>query len=210
MKSWSPFEKVLLAVYAVALGYALAGGRGVPDTLLIFLAAANVHVVIARHWGEKLARRWALTVLAAVTLAVGIGARTGQPFGTFYFSACLGPIVPGGVPLAVPFLWMAVISGCLMTVRAFLPWASARGEAALVATAVVAFDFLAEPYFAWTKGAWFWGANRVPFQNYLSWWVISYLLVRLVAPTSGLRWEREWRPAAIVGGLVLLTLSRAT
>lgn len=208
MKHWSRIEWVLLGSFAIAVAAALAGVRGVTDTLLILLAAANVHAVIGHHWGVKLARRWALSVLGILALAVAIGTKTGQPFGSFYFTDRLGPILLGVVPLAVPFLWYTVISCCLLLARAFLPWASARNEALAVSAGVVAFDFLTEPYWLWTRGAWFWSTNRVPIQNYIAWGVITYLLVRLVSPSSGMRWEREWRPALIVGGLLAITLRR--
>lgn len=176
------------------------------DAAVLFLATLNIHLVIARHWGVSIGRRWALTLLGVGAVAAGLGSATGLPFGSFRYTANAGPTFFDWFPLAVPFLCYVIVSTGLMLSRLAMPWVSAKQEAMAVATGVTLFDFILEPYAVWSRHYWYWGSLTVPIQNYISWWAITYLVVRLAAPTMGMRSEREWRPQVILGGLLAVLI----
>lgn len=192
-------------VFGVAAAGIIAALSGQPWSyaLLLLLAASATHLIAVRHWGAGLARRWALTVFIAVALALTVGVLTGQPFGPFHFTVNSGLRI-GRLPLFIPLGWSVVMGNVLLVSRIWLPSLALRQEAALVATGVTFFDFVLEPFAVWGRGWWIWEGNRVPFQNYIAWWVIAYLLARLAAPTAAMRPGREWRPAAILGVLLVV------
>lgn len=209
MKHWSHFEKVLLACYGLAVGGALVGSRAATGMLIVLLAAVNMHVIICRHWEVKWGRVWAL-ILVIPLLAAWLGLwipQIGQPFDGMCRLAQRGPMFFGVVPLAMPFLWYTVLSGFLLLVRTYVPWANATGESLAAASGLTIFAFLLGPGILFAEQ----GRHAVNWppilRHALIWWAISYVLVRTLAPTHGMKWEREWRPLAILGGLLLVTLS---
>jgi hypothetical protein len=109
--------------------------------------------------------------------------------------------------MAIPMLWYVTVSTALLLARIYLPWVSATQEALAVATGVAIFDFALEPYAGWVRHYWHWTTLSAPIQNYIAWWAISYLAVRLLAPTLGMRWEREWRPVIITCGLAIVLVA---
>jgi uncharacterized membrane protein len=220
MKHWTLLEKALFVGFVATLAYVLGGivelqlgKRLIPlrwaDALLLLLVVTHTHVLLCRQWDMVQARRWSLRVLAVLVAVLLTGTLTGQPFGQFYYTPNFGRVIGNIMPLAAPFLWYVIITGFLVVMRGFMPSISARQEAFAVATSVTIFDWLLEPYTVWVKGYWIWRTNEVPLQNYITWWSITYLLVRLLAPSVGLRWRWEWRTGFFLAGfLAIVALSR--
>jgi bisanhydrobacterioruberin hydratase len=108
-------------------------------------------------------------------LVEALGVHTGSIFGEYHYTHILGPAVLD-VPLIIGFNWFLL----LYSIGAFLHRLSFSNNTKTFAgaTLMVFADFLIEP-FAIRFNLWQWTgseAGEVPLQNYIAWWVISYLL----------------------------------
>jgi uncharacterized membrane protein len=167
------------------------------DPILILLAFTNTHLHAARQWSAGIARRWGAIVL---TCAFGIetfGAITSIPFGDYSYTDRFGPML-GVVPLTIPLAWHVVVTNALFIVRALMPHASRLGEAALAGLLCTLYDFILEPFATTVKHYWIWTEGTVPPINYVAWFVLSGLLVRVFAPTLSSRFRFDPRPAVIL------------
>jgi uncharacterized membrane protein len=176
------------------------------DPLLILLAFANTHLLAARQWGAKPARRWALFIIVLSLAVETLGAMTGFPFGAYAYTDRYGPVL-GVVPLAIPLAWHVVLTNALFLVRALAPHLPRWGEAAATGLLATLYDAVLEPFATSVKGYWHWRDGAVPLQNYVAWLIVGALLVRVFAPTNAPRAGRDPRPAIILGTTVLLFLA---
>jgi uncharacterized membrane protein len=179
------------------------------DPLLMFLAAANTHLITTRQWGVPVARRWGAAAIAVGAAVETVGTLTGFPFGSYEYTDAFGPRLLGVLPVTIPLAWFVVATNFLLLVRMVAPYASAWQEAAAVGLLATLFDAMLEPFAVEVRRYWIWMADGaettvVPWTNYLAWWATAGLLVRGAAPTSALRYEPEWRPAIILAAFVIL------
>jgi putative membrane protein len=101
-----------------------------------------------------------------------LGIFTGFVFGSYAYGAGLG-IKLAGVPLMIGVNWALLIfaTGALVHRINLALWI----KAALGATLMVGYDLLLEPV-AMRFDFWSWEGNQVPLQNYIAWWVISFVM----------------------------------
>ncbi|MFT3978931.1 MAG: carotenoid biosynthesis protein [Ferruginibacter sp.] len=119
------------------------------------------------------------------------GTHTGILFGDYEYGTVLGPGI-GDVPFIIGINWFIIIYCCGIAVHTLLERLSSRLKEEIVlpsplmrmlslvidgATLAVFMDWLIEPV-AIRLGYWKWmGDGEVPFYNYLSWFVVSMLLL---------------------------------
>jgi uncharacterized membrane protein len=176
------------------------------DPILILLAVINTHLHTVRQWSTGVSRRWALLVLVFAFCVETFGVSTGFPFGSYTYTGRFGPML-GVIPLTIPFAWLVVVTNALFLVRALAPHLGRIAEAALVGVICTTYDFILEPFATTVKGYWIWTEGSVPPLNYIAWFVLSALLVRLLAPTLSMRYRWDIRPAAILGLTVMIFLA---
>lgn len=168
------------------------------DPILILLAFINTHLHAARQWSGGAARQWGVLILASAYGIEACGTKTGFPFGAYEYTDAFGPML-GPVPLAIPLAWHVVITNALFLVRAPLPNLSQLTEAILAGMICTAYDFILEPFATTQKHYWIWAEGSVPPLNYLAWFVLSALLVRVFAPTLTTMYRLDPRPLLILG-----------
>jgi putative membrane protein len=168
------------------------------DPVLILLAFINTHLHAARQWSAGVARRWALIVLGCAFGIETCGTLTGLPFGPYRYTEAFGPVL-GLVPLTIPLAWHVVVTNALFLVRAASPYVSRLAEAVVTGALCALYDFILEPFATSVKHYWIWTEGAVPPINYVAWFVISGLLVRLFAPTLSSRFRIDPRPLLILG-----------
>jgi uncharacterized membrane protein len=176
------------------------------DPILILLAFINTHLLVVRQWSAGIARRWGLTVLLGAFLVESLGAITGFPFGLYHYTDRFGPVL-GVVPLTIPLAWHVVVTNALMIVRAVAPNGSRLAEAAMAGLLCTLYDFVLEPFASTVKQYWIWTEGAIPPLNYVAWFVLSALLIRLFAPTLSTRFRRDPRPWVILGVTVLIFIA---
>lgn len=179
------------------------------NPILMFLAALNVYLMMIRHWGLSLARRWSLMVMVVSGAVEVLGTRTGYPFGVYYYTEEMGMMIGGVLPISIPLAWLVVVSCALIGVKCFYPeWDKIRSGIAvgLIATG---FDYVMEPFAARAMGYWLWQTptGLPPWQNYLAWFGLSFFLVWRYASMRLEESCSDLRPPVILGSMVLLFIA---
>ena len=180
------------------------------DAVWIYLAAIVIYLHTAAGEGLATARRWAVILLVGSGVSEWIGARTGFPFGPYRYTDHFGWRIGGVLPVAIPLAWMVVILCGRSLVLRWRP-ASTRWELALGAAVAATLTDVNLEAVAWkVRGYWVWypGASGPvsawpPVQNYVSWFVLSFLLAFLLPPDYSLR-RRTRSPARPIVVLALM------
>ena len=183
------------------------------DAIWMFLAAANVYVHAAAAEGLSTARRWAVLILVAATCFEWIGVRTGVPFGSYRYTGQFGWRLGGVLPIAIPLAWFVILVCGRYLFLALRPQAGRLELAAGVAFIALLTDLNLE-FVAWkVRGYWIWYPALTaglpawpPWQNYASWFGLSFLLVLIMPANYELRIRRppSSRPIVILGLMNLL------
>jgi putative membrane protein len=164
------------------------------------LAIVALHVVppllFALVHGAIFHRARGILIFFAICLVVGnvaenVGARTGFPYGKYYFTAVMGPklfAVP--ILLGLAYLGMAYLSWTLARVILGGAGGPLLGRRLVVLPLVAAFimvawDFSMDPVWSTIVHAWIWlkgGAYfGVPVSNFLGWYLTVYVIFQLFA-----------------------------
>jgi len=112
----------------------------------------------------------ALVVIFTLGFIVELaGTKTGFLFGDYQYGAVLGKRVYG-VPLIIGVNWFAIVAASSALAARFN--LSLLFKAIMAGLLAVLLDFLIEPV-AIHYGFWSWKNNKIPFYNYLSWFVFA-------------------------------------
>jgi uncharacterized membrane protein len=108
------------------------------------------------------------------------GVRTGFPFGQYQYTEVLQPQI-SGVPVAISISWVLVVFSSYFLISKHTD----NKLFAVIASGVLvlAFDILLEPFAAFINKFWLWRGDSVPWNNYLSWFLISVLFASVLAFT---------------------------
>jgi len=114
-------------------------------------------------------------VMVSSFLIEFVGVQTGKIFGNYTYGSALGFKV-GDTPLLIGVLWFSLIQsiGIMLFSLKFNDYI----KSALGGLFMVGIDVLIEPV-AMKLGFWSWEENLIPMQNYLAWFLISFLLFML-------------------------------
>jgi len=140
-------------------------------------------------------RLWiAMTVIFLAGYGIEVaGVITGRIFGEYEYGTTLG-IRLFGVPLLIGINWVIMVYGgvALASLAGF-----GRVPGSLLAALIMTTsDFIIEK-FAILSGMWSWQNSTPPLQNYISWFIISFIFCLLAYPSvSGMK-----RKVAMVGYL---------
>ena len=178
---------ILFVLHAVgALGVLFGEGDLIwPLTPFTLLVSGILAMSIA--WPDRTI--WWVWVMLGGIFAEIIGVQSGLLFGHYHYGTVLGPTVYG-VPILLGWMWLLLLQGSRK------PGRSRAHEACLGATWMMAMDFLIEPV-AVRAGWWVWedapegswlshglevAGQTIPTWNFVSWWLVSFVL-RLIAPS---------------------------
>lgn len=176
----------------------------VSDAIWMLLAAVTVYLHAVASEGLPTARRQAATILAASTIFEWIGTRTGFPFGFYEYTENFGPRIGGVVPMAIPLAWLVVV----LCGRNFLLWLRPQAHRLEIALGVALTALLTDLNLegvAWhVRQYWLWYPSQIgnppsdwpPPQNYVAWFVLSFVLALILPSDHSLRLRRpsRWRP----------------
>jgi putative membrane protein len=167
----------------------------------IDMSALNLLLMSILVISTQVDKSWSFFLFAALTFLVGmtvemIGVNTGLLFGNYSYGDTLGRKI-NGVPLLIGVNWFVVILTTgyttyyveqwlwkramqTTTMPSYVKYISFVFDAAFI---TVFFDWLLEPV-ATRLGYWHWEAGKIPFYNYLCWFIISAFLLTIftIAP----------------------------
>ncbi len=114
---------------------------------------------------------WAVSAFLITFFIEFLGVKTGKIFGEYEYGSTMFLQV-GGVPVIIAFNWvMLILATYSMSVLLF----KNRWIAPVMGSfMIVAFDFVLEPV-AMYLDYWQWADGTVPVQNYVAWFVISFV-----------------------------------
>lgn len=199
---WEIFQGERYSGLSAFIGFCLRNG----NPILMFLAALNVYLMMIRHWGLTLARRWSLMVMIVSGSVEVIGTRTGYPFGVYHYTESMGAMIFGVLPISIPLAWLVVVSCALIGIKCIFPeWDKIRSALAVGLFATV-FDYVMEPFAARAMGYWLWQTptGLPPWQNYLAWFGLSFFLVWRYSTMRLDDTCSDLRPPVILGTMALL------
>lgn len=177
---------------------------GLGDEILIILAFATTHLLAARRWSLVEARRWALLILLGSWAVETLGTATGFPFGAYHYTDRFGPRL-GLVPLTIPLAWHVVLTNVLLLVQSRVRGHVRALTPLLCGLLCALYDVALEPFACRARLYWWWEGGTVPIQNYVAWFFVSALLIRLFAPApaAGIP-QRDLRPLLILGTMLVI------
>lgn len=122
---------------------------------------------------------WTLAVIVFSFAIETIGIKTGIVFGEYNYGNTLWPQL-FGVPIAIGFAWflMLICSIALMQRLPVINTSNIRIKILAASILMTFFDFIMEPA-AIKLNYWSWLTTTIPLQNYLAWFVISFILMIL-------------------------------
>jgi putative membrane protein len=106
-----------------------------------------------------------------------VGVNTGLLFGSYEYGSVLGSKF-WNTPLIIGVNWILLVYSTGMTSNYFLRTLKPILKTAIGATIMVVLDFFIEPV-AIDLEFWTWENNIIPVQNYLMWWLVSFILLYL-------------------------------
>ncbi|MBL8995211.1 MAG: carotenoid biosynthesis protein, partial [Spirochaetia bacterium] len=121
---------------------------------------------------------WTALVFFISLAAEILGVNTGFPFGTYAYGKNMAPFI-WNTPIAIGGAWLSVILSSVFLTRLLFQHARfvrQNTTAFALGAALLASAFDAVMEFAAVKlGYWSWHGDAVPIQNYLSWFVLSFI-----------------------------------
>lgn len=116
---------------------------------------------------------WIATVFLFTIIVEIIGVNTALVFGDYVYSDVLG-FKLFGVPLIIGLNWTIIILG-LVSLTDNLVSTNIIFHSILIGAFAVLFDIILEPV-ALKLNYWEWETLSIPFKNYLSWFIIAFIL----------------------------------
>lgn len=153
---------------------------------LIFVLACWIFRDIYKKYPSKILKRkqyffWSLGVIFLSFLIELLGVKTGKIFGHYFYGETLQPKIYG-VPIAIGFAWLVMLLSSISIVNKIKICSGKEYIfvcSAIIALFMVIFDSVMEPA-AVKLSYWHWVSNNIPIQNYVAWFLISYLFSLVV------------------------------
>ena len=123
---------------------------------------------------------WSLLVIVGSIGIEWLGVRTGKIFGAYTYGQALRPSIDG-VPISIGCAWFVMLVASVAFVQKIAPQSVIKSTiklAACVAVLMVCFDLFMEPA-AGILDYWVWVDNRIPMQNYLAWFGLSFVFATI-------------------------------
>lgn len=119
---------------------------------------------------------WSIAIIIGSFGIEWFGVRTGLIFGSYQYGQTLRPSLDS-VPISIGCAWFVMLIASTAVVQTVCPESITKSLfklPCLVALLMVGFDMLMEPA-AIKLDYWKWTNNRIPFQNYLAWFGLSFI-----------------------------------
>ena len=150
-----------------------------------FLSNTPLNLVLAtlllllNHQGLNLKMVLAFAGVFVAGFAIEVvGVKTGAVFGSYFYGNAFGPKFLG-VPFVIGMNWAALCFAAATLANKYFNFFWLK--ASLAAAVPVSIDFLIEQVCE-TFDFWYWQNSQVPLQNFIAWYVCSFLFVMLLIP----------------------------
>jgi putative membrane protein len=165
----------LIVIYSVGR-FGLASRQYSPQFVNTTWVSLVLTAVLTFSFHQYFTKRFILTSFAifiAGFMVEWLGVETGKIFGEYNYGETLGFKI-AGIPLLMGLNWLVLVYSVCHVINIFrLPKLLAIWSGALL---LVLLDFFIEP-FAVQFNLWNWKNTAVPSQNYLAWFIISFIML---------------------------------
>jgi putative membrane protein len=169
---------MVLSIYLVGIiGFAIPFSHDIFVKLTPFTLIASLAFVLFYHqeYHPGFIVKAVLVYIAGFVIEA-IGVNTGNIFGEYTYTRALGPQV-FNTPLVIGINWLLLIYCISVPLQQTRLCPVIRSLAG--ASIMVAYDLLLEPV-AVEMPMWEWKNDHVPVQNYIAWFIISFLMLLLM------------------------------
>jgi bisanhydrobacterioruberin hydratase len=164
---------VMVILYSVGIHAFITGNTSVISLTPINLLISFLLIIATSDFINTRFFTW-ITVAWIIGFGVEVlGVQTGFPFGEYSYGNVLGYKF-WDTPLMIGINWVML----LLASRSLISVLNINAtliNSALGATLMVMLDYLIEPI-AIRFDFWTWPGNEIPDSNYISWWIIAFLL----------------------------------
>lgn len=172
-------------------------------SLYLFVQAICSAIFLFEASGNKKSLPVVIIIFIVSIIIETIGVITGFPFGNYMYTHTLQPILFSTVPVAIGFAWITLSVNSFLFVKYFFG-ENKNTLLVLVSGILIALiDVLLEPFASFVNKYWLWEGDKIPFQNYLSWFIIGTFFSYLLNKIAGRFRINIFFPSAI---LVLMVL----
>lgn len=187
---------VVLAILSALAFLRIPGVVGWTWLMPAFLALAVTTTLAGET--RRLPLQNILTVAGLIFFISGlahfISARTGIPFGSFFYTENMGPRILGTLPIAIPFIWIVGLLSSRGVARLILrPWRKMRAYGfwliGITALLIVILDLSLEPFASRTFRYWIWTMPDksldwfgAPWFSFIGWFLIAILILAFATP----------------------------
>ena len=188
-RRWTAIFVVLSAAFLLAFRLGNRFDFEVPLALrmVVLLAVACVFFIHGlRIRGGVNLLGVTLCIATVSAMAEWIGLHTGMLFGSYQYTDQIGPMLPGGLPLAIPIFWVFMLIAADDLASLALPGNASRVTRALSgAWIAMAWDIMVDPI-AVAYGCWIWtpagSVFGIPITNAPSWFATAFVALWLSHP----------------------------
>lgn len=145
-----------------------------PFTLLLFGTMVLYPELKSKN---KILLLWLISTYIMTFIIEAVGVKTGLIFGSYIYGDVLGLKILD-VPLVIGLNWVVVIFGAYVIARKMFDNIWLKSLTAGILS--VLFDFILEPA-AVKLGYWIWSDGIIPLQNYIAWFVISFVFAWILS-----------------------------
>ncbi len=171
-------KKFIVIFYIIGfLGFIIPATSNIFIFITPFALLLCIYLLALFH--TEYTKKGILIFVAVYILGLGIeviGVNTGVVFGDYYYGKSLGPKVLD-TPLLIGLNWLFLTYTSTSIFNRFR--INKLLKILLAACLMVLYDVILEQVAA-KMDIWYWEASKVPFQNYVAWYGISFVFVSLI------------------------------
>ena len=176
---------IVVSIYVLLRALVGLSFQILPAILLSFLgfSFALFHAFTRLGWQHAF-------LFLSLTLTISLlfesaGVATGWLFGGYHYTAEFGPRIFNLVPYLIPLNWFMMLYPSFIMAERIIPdrgdgWQQWLGVAAMGGLIMTAWDLAMDPLMV-ARGHWVWESDGayfgIPIQNYLGWWVTSFIIL---------------------------------
>lgn len=135
---------------------------------------------VGPQWKRQRLILWSIIVIVGSVGIEWLGVQTGKIFGAYTYGQTLRPSIDD-VPIAIGCAWFVMLVASVAVVQKIAPKSIIKSTIKLtvcVAALMVCFDLFMEPA-AGILDYWVWVDNRIPLQNSLAWFGLSFVFAAI-------------------------------
>lgn len=172
------YRERLLAFFLIIIYVVGIVGIAIPlHNDFVRLTPLNLVISAAVVWSNEIVSRRTILLYLFIFLfgflAEAYGTNYGILFGNYQYGTTMGWSI-WNTPLTAGILWVIVVSGAGSLMNICFPKWHIISKAIIGACLLVGLDIFIEPI-AMRLHFWDWASNQVPLQNYIGWYIVSFL-----------------------------------